>query len=98
MTMAKGAEKNSVMPMKTGIVTRAVLYDIARLKGGAVSRAGGASFPTTWRRGRGKAGVRVGPGDALVLRWGRYGRRAQLGPEEGAVGLIIRSLHEPKQR
>jgi hypothetical protein len=33
VTMAKGAEKNSVMPMKNGIVTRAVLYDIARLKG-----------------------------------------------------------------
>src|SRR5438445_10814786 len=33
VTMHKGAEKNSVLPMKNGIVTRAVLYDIARLKG-----------------------------------------------------------------
>src|SRR5262245_11832476 len=33
VTMQKGAEKNSVLPMKDGIVTRAVLYDIARLKG-----------------------------------------------------------------
>ena len=31
--MQKGATKNSVLPMKGGIVTRAVLYDIARLKG-----------------------------------------------------------------
>jgi hypothetical protein len=33
VTKEKGAEKNSILPMKTGIVTRAVLYDIARLKG-----------------------------------------------------------------
>src|SRR5215467_886890 len=87
VTMKKGAEKNSVLPMKDGIVTRAVLYDIARLKGVPYLAPGERIFPEELEAWEKKAGVRVGPGDALVLRWGRYGRRAKLGPEEGAAGL-----------
>jgi kynurenine formamidase len=98
VTMAKGAEKNSVMPMKNGIVTRAVLYDIARLKGVPYLAPGDRIFPEDMEAWERKAGVRVGPGDALVLRWGRYGRRAQLGPEEGAAGFDNSILPWLKQR
>jgi hypothetical protein len=87
VTMQNGAEKNSVMPMKSGIVTRAVLYDIARLKGVPYLAPGDRIFPEDMEAWESKTGVRVGPGDALVLRWGRYGRRAKLGPEEGAAGF-----------
>src|SRR5215470_2257201 len=45
VTMQKGAQKNSVMPMKNGIVTRAVLYDIARLKGVPYLAPGERIFP-----------------------------------------------------
>jgi hypothetical protein len=45
VTMQKGAEKNSVLPMKNGIVTRAVLYDIARLKGVPYLAPGDRIFP-----------------------------------------------------
>jgi kynurenine formamidase len=37
-----------------------------------------------------KSGVKAGPGDALLLRWGRWTRRAKLGPwpiDEQAAGL-----------
>jgi kynurenine formamidase len=98
VTMAKGAEMNSVMPMKDGIVTRAVLYDIARLKGVPYLAPGDRIFPDDMEAWERKAGVRVGPGDALVLRWGRYGRRAQLGPEEGAAGFDNSILPWLKQR
>jgi kynurenine formamidase len=98
VTLEKGAEKNSVMPMKTGIVTRAVLYDIARLKGVPYMAPGDRIFPDDMEAWEKKAGVRVGPGDALVLRWGRYGRRAQLGPEEGAAGFDNSILPWLKQR
>jgi kynurenine formamidase len=87
VTMQKGAEKNSVLPMKNGIVTRAVLYDIARLKGVPYLAPGDRIFPDDLEAWEKKAGVRVGPGDALVLRWGRYGRRAKLGPDDGAAGF-----------
>jgi len=98
VTMSKGAEKNSVMPMKNGIVTRAVLYDIARLKGVPYLAPGDRIFPEDMEAWERKAGVRVGPGDALVLRWGRYGRRAKLGPEEGAAGFDNSILPWLKQR
>jgi len=98
VTMTKGAEKNSVMPMKDGIVTRAVLYDIARLKGVPYLAPGDRIFPEDMEAWERKAGVRVGPGDALVLRWGRYGRRAKLGPEEGAAGFDNSILPWLKQR
>ena len=87
VTLQKGAQKNSVMPMKGGIVTRAVLYDIARLKGVPYLEPGDRIFPEDLEAWESKTGVRAGPGDALVLRWGRYGRRARLGPEEGAAGF-----------
>ena len=91
VTMQKGAQKNSVMPMKNGIVTRAVLYDIARLKGVPYLAPGDRIFPDDMEAWERKAGVQVGPGDALVLRWGRYGRRAKLGPDDRTAGSIIRS-------
>jgi hypothetical protein len=98
VTMQKGAEKNSVMPMKGGIVTRAVLYDIARLKGVPYLKPGERIFPEDMEAWERRTGVRVGPGDALVLRWGRYRRRAQLGPEEGAAGFDNSILPWLKQR
>src|SRR5213596_441330 len=87
VTKEKGAERNSVLPMKNGIVTRAVLYDIARLKGVPYLAAGDRIFPDDLEAWERRAGVKVGPGDALVLRWGRYGRRAKLGPDDGAAGF-----------
>ena len=98
VTMQKGAQKNSVMPMKNGIVTRAVLYDIARLKGVPYLKPGDRIFPADMEASERRTGVRVGPGDALVLRWGRYGRRAKLGPEEGAAGFDNSILPWLKQR
>jgi kynurenine formamidase len=87
VTTAGGARKNSVLPMKGGIVTRGVLYDIARLKGVPYLAPGDRIFVEDLEAWEKRTGVRVGPGDALVLRWGRYGRRANLGPDDGAAGL-----------
>ena len=98
VTMKGGAQKNSVMPMKGGIVTRAVLYDIARLKGVPYLKPGDRIYPSDMEAWERRTGVRVGPGDALVLRWGRYGRRAALGPEEGAAGFDNSILPWLKQR
>jgi len=98
VTTARGAAKNSVLPMKGGIVTRGVLYDIARLKGVPYLAPGDRIFVEDLEAWEKKAGVRVGAGDALVLRWGRYGRRAKLGPDDGAAGLDNSVLPWLKQR
>jgi kynurenine formamidase len=86
----QGASKNSVLNMKNGVVTRAVLYDIARLKGVPYLEPGTRIFPDDLEAWEKRTGVRVGPGDALLLRWGRWARGAKLGPwntDEAAAGL-----------
>jgi kynurenine formamidase len=90
VTREGGAARNSVLTMKGGIVTRAVLYDIPRLKGVPYLEPGTRIFPADLEAWERKVGVRVGAGDALLLRWGRWARRAAVGPwpiDEGAAGL-----------
>ena len=85
-----GATRNSVMNMKNGIVTRAVLYDIPRLKGVPYLEPGTRIFVEDLEAWEKKTGVRVGAGDALLLRWGRWARGAALGPwntDEASAGL-----------
>jgi kynurenine formamidase len=90
VTLKGGAAKNSILTMKQGIVTRGVLYDIPRLKGVPYLEPGTRIFPDDLEAWEKKAGVRAGPGDAFLVRWGRWARRAKLGPwpiDEGAAGL-----------
>jgi kynurenine formamidase len=90
VTREGGALKGSVLNMKNGIVTRAVLYDIPRLKGVPYLEPGTRIFPEDLEAWEKKTGVRVGQGDALLLRWGRWARGARLGPwntDEGSAGL-----------
>lgn len=81
----EGCKKGSIMNWKDGIVTRAVLYDIAQLKGVDVVDPG---VPITradleaWEK---KSGVKAGPGDVVLLYIGRWKRRAQVGPWAGQV-------------
>ena len=90
VTMDHGAGKNSILTMKSGIVTRGVLYDIPKLKGVDYLELGTRIFPEDLEAWERKAGVKAGAGDALLLRWGRWTRRARLGPwpiNEGMAGL-----------
>ena len=85
-----GAAKNSILTMKSGIVTRAVLYDIARLKGVPYLEPGTRIYPEDLEAWEKKSSVKAGPGDAVLIRWGRWARRAKLGPwpiDERSAGL-----------
>jgi kynurenine formamidase len=80
-----GCIKGSIMNWKGGITTRAVLYDIAALKGVdwidprvPITRAD----LEAWEK---KSGVKIGPGDIPLLYTGRWKRRAALGPWTGEV-------------
>jgi kynurenine formamidase len=90
VTMGGGAAKNSVLTMKNGIVTRAVLYDIPRLKGVPYLEPGTRIFPEDLEAWEKMVGVKVAAGDALLIRWGRWARRAKVGPwavDEGSAGF-----------
>src|SRR6185436_9458294 len=80
-----GCAKGGVMNWREGVTTRAVLYDIAQLKGvewvdpsTPIRRAD----LEAWEK---KAGVKIGPGDIPLLYIGRWKRRAALGPWTGQV-------------
>jgi kynurenine formamidase len=90
VTMTGGAAKNSILTMKNGIVTRGILYDIPRLKGLPYLEPGARIFPEDMEAWERRAGIRASAGDAIFLRWGRWARRAKLGPwpiDEGAAGF-----------
>ncbi|MDA1369624.1 MAG: cyclase family protein [Proteobacteria bacterium] len=80
VTMEAGASVNAVLTMKDGIVTRGVLYDIPRLKGVDFLDAGYRITVADLEAWEAMSGVRVGPGDAMFLRWGRWARREAVGP------------------
>jgi len=76
----QGATTCSVETMKDGIVTRGVLLDIPRLRGVPYLEAGDAILPEELDAAEAAQGVRVGAGDALLVRTGWYRRRLEQGP------------------
>ena len=101
VTMERGAAKNSILTMKNGIVTRAVLYDIARLKGVPYLEPGTRIYAEDLEAWERKTGVKAMAGDALLLRWGRWTRQAKLGAwpiNEGMAGFDTSILPWLKKR
>ena len=93
-----GCVKGGIMNSKDGITTRAVLYDIAQLKG--VDTVDPAmpirrADLEAWEK---KAGVKIGAGDIPLLYIGRWKRRAAMGainsPVAGYYPDTIPWMHE----
>jgi len=76
----KGCTKLGIENLKSGIVTRGILIDIPRLKGVPYLEPGTPVYVEDLEAWEKKAGVKVGSGDAILLRTGRWARRAALGP------------------
>ncbi|HTM31225.1 MAG TPA: cyclase family protein [Vicinamibacterales bacterium] len=87
----KGCAKLSIDNLKQGIVTRGVLLDIPRLKGVPYLEPGTAVYQEDVEAWEKQAGVKVGPGDAVLLRTGRWARREKTGP--WAVGQSAAGFH-----
>jgi kynurenine formamidase len=75
-----GCGVNGVENMKDGIITRAILVDLPLLKGVEYLEPGVAVYPADLEAWEKYAGVKIGSGDAVFLRTGRWVRRAKLGP------------------
>ena len=86
-----GAGKLAVTGIKSGIFTRGVLMDIARLKEVPYLETDVAIYPEDLEAWEKKAGLRVGSGDAIFIRTGRWARRAAKGPWD--IGKASAGLH-----
>ena len=78
--MKRGHTRNSIINLKNGIFTRGVLVDLPRLKGVPYLEPGTPIYAQDIEAWEKMAGVKIGPGDAVFLRTGRWARRAALGP------------------
>jgi kynurenine formamidase len=86
----RGCTKLGIDNLKNGVVTRGVLIDIPRLKGVEYLEPGTAVYVEDLEGWEKKSGVKISSGDAILLRTGRWARRAKLGPwniGQNAAGL-----------
>ena len=65
--------------MRDGLVTKGVLVDMPRLKGVPYLEPGTKLYAEDIEAWEEMAGVSIGSGDALLLRTGRWARRAAMG-------------------
>ena len=87
----KGCTKLGIQNLKDGIVTRGVLVDIPRLRNVPYLEPGTAIYVEDLEAWEKKTGVKIAPGDAVLLRTGRWARREKLGPWN--VGQSAAGLH-----
>jgi kynurenine formamidase/sugar lactone lactonase YvrE len=85
ISVEAGCKKGGVMNWKDGVFTRAVLYDIAQLKGVDWVEPGTPITRADLEAWEKKSGVKAGAGDVVLLYVGRWKRREKLGPWTGQV-------------
>lgn len=91
----KGAAHLSVMAMKNGIVSRGVLMDFPRLFKVKYLEGSRAIMPQDLEAWEKSTGVKIEPGDVVIVRTGRWARYAAEGEwdfEKNSAGLDISCL------
>jgi kynurenine formamidase len=97
----KGCAKLGIDNLKNGIVTRGVLFDIPRLRNVEYLEPSTPIYVEDLEAWEKKAGIKIGSGDALLLRTGRWARRAKVGPwnvAQQAAGLHASTVSWIKAR
>jgi kynurenine formamidase len=84
---AKGARRLSIHRAKGGLFSRGVLVDIPRLKGVPYLEPGTPIYPEDLDAWEKFAGVKIASGDIVLVRTGRWARRADKGPWPAADHL-----------
>jgi kynurenine formamidase len=80
----QGCRQNSIDRMGPGIITRGILVDLPLLKGVPYLEPGTPVYPSDLEAWEKFAGVKIGAGDAVFIRVGRWARRDKLGPWNAA--------------
>jgi kynurenine formamidase len=87
----KGCTKLGIDNLKNGVITRAVLLDIPRLKGVPYLEPGTAVYQEDVEAWEKMSGAKIQSGDVILLRTGRWARRAKVGP--WSVGRNAAGFH-----
>jgi kynurenine formamidase len=96
-----GCARAGIENLKDGVLSRGILIDVPRLKGIDYLAPGTpilASDIEAWER---EAGVRIESGDVVLIRTGRWGRRAATGPfslQGGSPGVHVSALPLLRER
>ncbi|MBI2467243.1 MAG: cyclase family protein [Candidatus Rokubacteria bacterium] len=80
ITAREGATVEAVELLHAGVVSRGVLLDVARARGVRWLERGEGVMPADLEAAERAQGVRVEPGDILLVRTGYYARRLAEGP------------------
>jgi kynurenine formamidase len=96
----KGAKELGITNYRNGIFTRGILVDIPRLRGVPYLEPGDAIYPEDLEAWEKKAGVKIGSGDVVLIRTGRWARRAAKGPWDPSrmAGLHVSCVPWLKKR
>jgi kynurenine formamidase len=101
VTSREGAQAEAVDLLRDGIVTRGVLLDVAAQKGRWLN-AGEGVLPEDLEAAETAQGVRVEPGDVLLVRTGYYARRRAEGPrnpgKDGTPAVHVAALPWIRER
>jgi kynurenine formamidase len=87
----QGCKKLGIQNLKNGVVTRGVLVDIPRLRNLPYLEPGTPIYVEDLEAWEKKSGVKIASGDAVLVRTGRWARRAKVGPWN--VGQNQAGLH-----
>jgi len=96
-----GAHQLAVNAYKSGFLSRGILMDIPRLKGAKYLEPSTPILPADLDAWEKKAGIKVSAGDIVLVRTGRWARRAEKGPwdtESVAAGMHASCARWFKQR
>ncbi len=88
---ATGCTKLGIDNLKQGLITRAVLLDIPRLKGVPYLEPGTAIYQEDVEAWEKMSGAKIQAGDVILLRTGRWARREKVGP--WSVGRNAAGFH-----
>lgn len=86
-----GAERLGIETMSEGVFTRGVLMDLPRVLGVDYLEPGAAVTTEQLEMWERETGISIQPGDVLLVRTGRWVKRAQDGP--WAAGRLLAGLH-----
>ena len=82
-----GQRRNSVAAMRDGVMTRGVLIDLPALKGVPYVAPGSAITADNFEAWEKRTGLRVRPGDIVLVRSGRWSAAAGRANVRGSAGI-----------